>query len=81
MIPKNATKADRESIKELVLKNNTASEGDIQVEGSIKQLKSLLKNNLIVKPNCLFDSHIKVSIKVMFANNGQYSEDHTKTVE
>jgi hypothetical protein len=28
-IPKNATKADRESIKELVLKNNTASEGDI----------------------------------------------------
>jgi hypothetical protein len=35
-IPKNATKADRESIKELILKNNTSSEGDVQVEGSIK---------------------------------------------
>lgn len=35
-IPKNATKAERENIRELVLKNNTASDGDIQVEGSIK---------------------------------------------
>ena len=35
-IPKNATTADIASIKELILKNNTSSEGDVQVEGSIK---------------------------------------------
>jgi len=28
-IPKNATRADRESIKELILRNETSTEGDV----------------------------------------------------
>lgn len=35
----------------------------------------------MVKPGCLFDNSIKVSIKVMFASNGQYKEKFAKTVE
>jgi len=80
-IPRNASRAERESVKELILRNETTTEGDISAEGSIKQLKNLLKNHLVVKPACLFDNSIKVTIKVMFASNGQYSEDHTKTVD
>lgn len=80
-IPRNASRAERESIKELILRNETTTEGDVSAEGSIKQLKNLLKNHLVVKPACLFDNNIKVTIKVMFASNGQYSETHTKTVE
>ena len=42
----------------------------------MKQLKNLLKNHIIVKPACLFDQSIKLEAKVMFAQNGKYSEKH-----
>ncbi len=73
--------SERRSLEVLVLKNETASLGDVYLEGSIKQLKNLLKNYLIVKPSCLFDSTIKIDIKVMFAKNGQYSESYSRTVQ
>lgn len=64
--------SERESVKELILKNETTSQGDVYVEGSIKQLRNLLKNYMIVKPSCLFDESIKIDIKVMYALDGQY---------
>ena len=46
----------------------------------MKQLKNLLKNHIIVKPACLFDQSIKLEAKVMFAQNGKYSEKHSRQV-
>ena len=51
----------------MILKNETSAQGDLYVEGSMKQLRNLFKNYLIVKPACLFDSTIKLDVKVMFA--------------
>jgi hypothetical protein len=55
----------------LIKKNDTRPVvgGELQIEGSIKQLKHLLKYNLIVIPACLFDNSIKVDIQVMYAEN------------
>lgn len=78
-IPSNVTESETESIKELILKNETSAQGDVYVEGSMKQLRSLFKQYLIVKPACLFDSTIKMDVKVMFAQDGQYSESHTRS--
>jgi hypothetical protein len=50
------------------------------VEGSIKQLRNLLKNFMIVKPSCLFDESIKIEIKVMYAVDGQYAEKYSRAV-
>lgn len=61
------TVSETESLKELILKNETSAQGDLYVEGSMKQLRNLFKNYLIVKPACLFDSTIKLDVKVMFA--------------
>ena len=72
-IPKNFSKSEKESITELILHNDTTS-GDLTVEGSIKQLKNLMKNNLIVKPSCVLDNFINLTAKVQFAQNGAYSE-------
>jgi hypothetical protein len=79
LIPNNVTVSETESIKELILKNETTAAGDVYVEGSMKQLRNLFKNNLIVKPACLFDSTIKLEVKAMFAQDGQYSESHTRS--
>ena len=60
-----------ELTKLLIKKNDTRPVvgGELQIEGSIKQLKHLLKYNLIVIPACLFDNSIKVDIQVMYAEN------------
>jgi hypothetical protein len=79
-LPDNTTASERESIKELILKNETTAQGDVYVEGSIKQLRNLLKNYMIVKPSCIFDESIKLDIKVMYAVDGQYSETHSRAV-
>ena len=73
------TVSETESIKELILKNETTANGDVYVEGSMKQLRSLFKDNLVVKPAWLFDSTIKLDVTAMFAQDGQYSESHTRT--
>lgn len=59
-----------------MLKNETHNE--LVLEGSIKQLKSMLKNNLVVTPACLFDSNIKVNINVMYADGKEYSDRRTR---
>jgi len=41
-------------------------------------LKNLLSKNIAVKPPCLFDSSIVVTIKVQYAVNGQYSEKRSR---
>ena len=79
-IPKNATKSEIETLKELVMKNETTNTGDVYLEGSMKQLKSLLKNNIVVKPACMYDSSINVDIKVMYALNGQYNDKNSREV-
>ena len=43
-LPANATASERETAKELVMKNETNLKGDVYLEGSIKQLRNLLKN-------------------------------------
>ena len=75
------SRSEKESIRELVLKNETKGQGDVYIEGSIKQLKNLMRNHLVVKPACMFDSSIKVSIQVMFAQNGKYSEKNKREVQ
>jgi hypothetical protein len=65
------------------LKNTTYNE--VTVEGSIKQLKHLLKTNLVVKPPCLFDESIKVNIKVMYATGSketghEYSDKRSRDI-
>jgi hypothetical protein len=35
---------------------------------------------MLVKPSCLFDESIKIEIKVMYAIDGQYSENHSRAV-
>lgn len=80
-IPKNYTKGEIESTKELVMKNETSNTGDVYLEGSMKQLKNLLKNNIVVKPSCMYDTSIKVDIKIMYAINGQYNDKNSRSVE
>ena len=65
--------------RELILKNDTAT-GELQVEGSIRQLRNLLKKHIIVKPACLFDTLINLDMKIMYASNGQYSDNHAKSL-
>lgn len=64
----------------LILKNETTGVGDLYIEGTVKQLKAMLKNNLIVKPACMFDQSIKIDIHVSFAANGKYSDQHSRQV-
>ena len=79
-LPENTTSSEHESLKELILKNETNAQGDVYVEGSIKQLRNLLKSHMIVKPSCLFDESIKIDIKVMYAIDGQYAESRSRAV-
>ena len=39
----------------LILKNESTANGDLYIEGTQKSIKNLLKQNLIVKPLCMFD--------------------------
>lgn len=59
-LPKNISKSEEESVRELVLKNQSKAEedGDIYVEGSQRQVKRLLKQYLIIKPACLLDQQL-----------------------
>jgi len=43
-LPANASASEKETAKELIMKNETNLKGDVFVEGSIKQLRNLLKN-------------------------------------
>lgn len=56
-MPKNISKSEEESVRELILKNQSKAEedGDIYVEGSQRQVKRLLKQYLVVKPACMLD--------------------------
>jgi hypothetical protein len=56
------------------LRNETSTTGDVYLEGSVHQIKNLLKHFLIVKPACMFDNNIKVDFHVSFASNGKYSD-------
>ena len=78
LIPSNYTKAETETTKEIVMKNETSSSGDVYLEGSMKQIKNFLKSNIVVKPACMYDSSIKVDIKVMYAMNGQYNDKNSR---
>ena len=81
-IARNASASERESLQELVKKNETNQKGDLYLEGSQKQLKNMLKNHLLVKPGCLFDNAITLSIKVYYMSTpGTYSEAHTRSVD
>lgn len=79
-LPHNVSRSEKETLSELILKNETEAQGDLYIEGSQRQLKSLLKKYLILKPACLFDAAINVEMKIMYAFDGQYSEGHTRTV-
>lgn len=79
-LPHNVSRSEKETLSELILKNETEAQGDLYIEGSQRQLKSLLKKYLILKPACLFDAAINVEMKIMYAFEGQYSEGHTRTV-
>lgn len=61
-----------------MLKNETNKE--VILEGSIKQLKSMLKNNLVVTPACLFDTNIKVNVNIMYADGKEYSDKRSRDV-
>ena len=81
-IARNASASEKESLNELVKKNETNLNGDLYLEGSQKQLKNMLKNHLLVKPGCLFDNAITLNIKVYYMSTpGTYSEAHTRNVE
>lgn len=54
-----------EGIKELIVKNETTS-GEVYLEGSIKQIKNLLKYHMVVRPACMFDSKIQVDFKISY---------------
>jgi len=73
------TPADLTSLKQLVLKNDSAT-GDLFLEGTIRQVKGLLKSYLIVKPSCMFDSKIEVKFKVSYFENGKFNEKNTREV-
>ena len=60
------------------MKNETNTQGDLYIEGSIRQLKNLLKSHLLVKPACMFDSNIQVKFHVSFATNGKYNDKNTR---
>ena len=77
--PSNATKFDVEKLTQLVTKNITST-GEIWVEGSIKQVRNLMKHNMVVRPSCLFDRNITATFKVSFSQNGKYDEKHTREV-
>ena len=79
-IPKNYSKSEAETVRELVMKNETTKLGDVYLEGSMKQLKNLLKNHILVKPACLFDSSVKLDVKIMYAINGQYNDKNSRAV-
>lgn len=78
-LPVNATKADFGGLDSLVHKNETSS-GDIYLEGTIKQLKYFMKNNLVVKPLCMFDSKIQVNFQVSYQYLGKYLQENTRKV-
>ena len=80
-MPQNMSKSEKESVRELILKNETKGQGDVYIEGSVKQLKNFMKNHLVIKPACMFDSSIKVKIQVMFAQNGKYSDKNKRELE
>ena len=71
---------EKESAKQVVLKNDTAT-GEVQLEGSIKQLRKLLRQHLVVKPPCLLDKSIRLYAKVSYALNGQYSDGRSRDVQ
>lgn len=65
--------------QQLVLRNDTST-GELQIEGSIRQLRNFLKKHLIIKPACLFDTLINLDMQIMYAVNGQYSDNHATSL-
>jgi hypothetical protein len=78
--PNNQTRADSESLNQLILKNETSTTGDVFMEGTIKQIKDLLKNHIVVKPACMFDSKIQVNFKVSYQHSGKYNDYNSREV-
>lgn len=54
-----------DGLSQLIVKNETAT-GEIFLEGTIKQIKNLLKNHMVVRPACMFDSKIQVNFKINY---------------
>jgi hypothetical protein len=81
-LPRNISKSEEESVRELILKNQSKAEeqGDIYVEGSQRQVKRLLRQYLIVKPACMFDQTLELQLKIMYAADGQYSDTHSRAL-
>lgn len=63
------------------MKNETTSKGDVYLEGSQKQLKNMLKNYILVKPGCLFDSTVVMMAKIFYMTaSGVYSDVRSRTI-
>ena len=41
-------------------------------------MRALLKDNLLMKPVCMFDQNLDINAKIMYAIKGKYTEDHSK---
>lgn len=81
-LPRNISKSEEESVRELILKNQSKvdEQGDLYVEGSQRQVKRLLRQYLIVKPACMLDQSLELDIKVMYAFQEKYSEAHSRSL-
>lgn len=62
-------------MKQLVLKNETLTTGNVYLQGPQNQMRQFLKGNLRIKPNCMTDKSLNLSLKVMYSQQGQFMEE------
>lgn len=79
-IPETMSITEAGNLKALVFRNDSASNGDLYLEGTIKQIKSFLKNYVVVKPACMLDNHIKVDFTIKYSRNGRYNDKYVREV-
>lgn len=68
------------NLKALVFRNDSATNGDLYLEGTIKQIKSFLRSYVVVKPACMLDNHIKVDFTIKYSRNGRYNDKYVREV-
>lgn len=59
--------SDYDQIKQLVLKNETLTSGNVYLQGPQNQVRQFLKNNIYIKPNCMTDRNLTLTLKVMYS--------------
>ena len=65
--------------QDLVLKNESTSNGTVYLEGTQREIRTFLKSNMVVKPICMFDETLEVRFKVMYQEEGgTYSDLRSK---